>query len=539
MKRKSFNPNNYNDLNNLRNKVIKDVSKLVNLKSKKILEIGCGAGVLTRIISKKYNSSFVYGIDIVKSYVEYCNEKKSKNTFYDNVDFHDIKGTYDSIFCCFALTELLKQNNFNAVLKKISSNLLTDGYVIMIEEFLDDYDNPNDLLGLEIMQELGYRYLNYKDFQKYVDSSEFEIIYTKLYNNKQPILDNHGSKLQIYFENKLNEFDNTRKYNSCEIWDKYKDRIMQIKGIRTYNTSRLVILKKKNNINLKFEKIPNELYLYYSKSIVDENIRYFNDLKIENLTYAFPVKAFPNNDIINLFDDYNFCYDVSNVNEYEMIKKYRKRVFFSDPTGSLQNKKSIRINLVDINSHFGNDYDNKAYEIYHIHISSKKSSLILKKMLSQISKLNYKNAKYLDIGGSYENLSYLDFYLFLNDIRKVVTPKVSIVIEMGSAWFKNAGYLICTVKNINRVRGINYAFVNASRELHAKWSIPFYVNNHIGNSEYIVCGATCYERDLFSHIYQSKIKIGDKLVFKDIEPYSFSFNCSFNGVDKAEVIIDD
>ena len=65
MKKKDFDPNNYNKLNNLRKKIIKDTSSFINMDNKKIIEIGSGNGNFSKLLSKKFNSSYIYGIYIV------------------------------------------------------------------------------------------------------------------------------------------------------------------------------------------------------------------------------------------------------------------------------------------------------------------------------------------------------------------------------------------------------------------------------------------------------------------------------------------
>ena len=71
MKKKDFDPNNYNKLNNLRKKIIKDTSSFINMDNKKIIEIGSGNGNFSKLLSKKFNSSYIYGIDIVSQYIDF------------------------------------------------------------------------------------------------------------------------------------------------------------------------------------------------------------------------------------------------------------------------------------------------------------------------------------------------------------------------------------------------------------------------------------------------------------------------------------
>ena len=78
MKKKDFDPNNYNKLNNLRKKIIKDTSSFINMDNKKIIEIGSGNGNFSKLLSKKFNSSYIYGIDIVSQYIDFS-KKNNKN----------------------------------------------------------------------------------------------------------------------------------------------------------------------------------------------------------------------------------------------------------------------------------------------------------------------------------------------------------------------------------------------------------------------------------------------------------------------------
>ena len=539
MKQKNFNPNNYNKLNNIRKKVLKDLNKNIDLNNKKILEIGCGSGQLSKVVSNTFYGSYIHSIDIVNSYVETARKNKLKNVNFETKNFYDLVGTYDSIIMMYTLTELLKENNLKATFKEFNKKILEDGYLILIEEFEDDYKETNDLIGLKVMKHLGYKYIKYNEFVDTANACGFEIEFTKIYDNKQKKLGIKGSKLQIFYENKLNEFDNTKKYDSEEIWNSVKEIVISNNGMRTYNKSRMVVLKKKNFSKARLENIKKDRFLYFSKKNIEANLLYYLDLNIKNLEFAFPIKTFPHKDVIEIFDKYNFNFDVSNENEMKLIEKYKKKCFYSDPTDVLKDRKSLRLNIRNTHSHFGKNYDGETYEKYHVHISSPKTEKVRDAIINQLSKLNYNDTKYLNIGGGYEQLSYLEILQFLKKIRNIIPENIKIVIEAGSLWFKNSGFLVGRITNINNVRGVKFVFLNISRELHAKWSKPIYINTNVGNNDYIICGNTCYEKDLFAHVHNTDIKIGNKIYFKNIEPYSFGLNSEFNGIKQVEVIIDE
>lgn len=538
MKKRNFDPSNYYKLNNLREKIIREINKHFSLNGKKILEIGTGSGSFSKTLAKNYSNSYIESIDKVSTYIDNINNNY-KNLNVCIKDAFNVSSTYDAVFMVYSLTELLKNEKLENILKMINNLLLTNGILIIADEFTDDYSDDIDLLGLEIMKKLGYRYLTYDYFEKEVLKSNFEIFSTIVYDNKQNSVNMHGTKLQIFYENMLNEYDKNLKYNSDEIWNSFKNKIKDIGGIRTYNKTRLIILRKKDNIIEKFNSIKHTPCLYYSLNRIENNIKYFNDLNIDNLYFAFPVKTFPNTKILDLFYKYNFCYDVSNENEKKIVDKYNTLLFYSDPTNKLKKDNSIRINIKGLNSHFGLSYDGNSYSIYHLHLSTNKDVKTLNKIIETISALDFTETEYLDIGGSYDNLNYLQLYMFLKKIRNIVPDNVKIVLEMGSMWFNNTGYLISSVEFLSKVNGVNFAFINASRDLHAKWSVPLCLNMKSGTNDYVICGPTCYENDLFEHIYNSNVAVGDKLIFKNIEPYSYSFNSSFNGIEKAKVIIDE
>ena len=49
------------------------------MDNKKIIEIGSGNGNFSKLLSKKFNSSYIYGIDIVSQYIDFS--KKNNNNY--------------------------------------------------------------------------------------------------------------------------------------------------------------------------------------------------------------------------------------------------------------------------------------------------------------------------------------------------------------------------------------------------------------------------------------------------------------------------
>lgn len=550
MKRSNFNPKEYETLNNVRKRIIKDFHKKDIFKNKKVLDIGCGTGLFSYELASNYKNVFVHGIDIVGNYIFYANKNnKYNNIKFDNISYEKIDGKYDIITMFLGLTEILKYNNFEKILNKLEKLLTYKGYVIICDEFIDDYSSNQDILGIEIMETIGYKYLNKNEFSDFIDKSNFEIVDTNVYTCKTQTTNFNGSKIKIFYENKLNEFDDTKKNESNEIWENYKNKVIETNGFRTNNLIRVYILRKKdltknNIVNIKTLN-PT---LIYDINMIKENINYYNDLKKEfKIDYLFPVKAFPNKKILEIFKKNCFGFDVSNKNELSLIDdKKGTFIMYSDSTNEIQNKNGIRINIYGehIKSHFGiTDDSRKSYEIVHLHVAESKNKFVLEEMIKNIRTINYDDVKILNIGGGYEELSYQQLRDFIYKIKTIIPKTVKLILEPGSIWFKNSGYLVTKVKKINNLRNIKYVYLNASKELHSKWSIPkiYYVESSEGNSlnniqNYVFCGSTCYEKDIFC-TYKSKIDIKEntKIIFNEIESYSYSWNSSFNGIEKAEV----
>ena len=71
-----------------------------------------------------------------------------------------------------------------------------------------------------------------------------------------------------------------------------------------------------------------------------------------------------------------------------------------------------------------------------------------------------------------------------------------------------------------------------------RWAYPKYISN---NSEkrniktiFYVC--SCCETDTYLETYSNLLQVGDTIIFKNISPYSYQWNTSFNGVDKMEYV---
>lgn len=104
------------------------------LKSKEVIEIGCGTGEFSRLISDKYNSN-VLGTDISVSGIEYANTNyKNTNTKFEVLDVISTEfKTYDLALCSNILEHF--RNPF-VVIDKVLKNCKS--FIILVP-----YDQPN------------------------------------------------------------------------------------------------------------------------------------------------------------------------------------------------------------------------------------------------------------------------------------------------------------------------------------------------------------------------------------------------------------
>lgn len=186
-----------------------------------ILEIGCGTGILTQILSKKYPNSKIIATDISKKML---NVAKSKNYYHDNIEFKIFDGDNDNIetfnqkidFCVSSMTAQWIQN-FDNLVNNITT--LCDFYFTTIgENNFIEWKNCVAQNGHEIKQNthnINCDIKKQKTFkEKFKTPNDFvrHIIKTGASN------DFNNNKLSYSAMKKSLELFNT-KYNNEISWD--------------------------------------------------------------------------------------------------------------------------------------------------------------------------------------------------------------------------------------------------------------------------------------------------------------------------------
>jgi SAM-dependent methyltransferase len=90
--------------------VIDALNKSGIKKGMNCLDVGCGSGDVTRLLSNMVGKSgSVVGIDIEQKYLDYCNKvnkQKNVNFVYDNIIDSKLTGTFDIVFSRFMFVHL-------------------------------------------------------------------------------------------------------------------------------------------------------------------------------------------------------------------------------------------------------------------------------------------------------------------------------------------------------------------------------------------------------------------------------------------------
>lgn len=303
-------------------------------------------------------------------------------------------------------------------------------------------------------------------------------------------------------------------------------------------------------------------------NILKKNIEIIKN-EVTGINLLFPVKCCTNNKVLKIINKNNFGYDISNMNEYNLIKKYLKGNFVSatgplsyellsvkyknmiivaNNLNSFQEGMGLRINFNGNKnfekSRFGIDYKLLSNDIcdkityLHFHNSDKRNEEKCRYIFDELEIIlgKFKNLKTLDIGGHLEDLSFEDGINYLKNIRKIVPNNIEVNAELGDFLFKNTGTLYCEVVDVREDDNVQLVTLNFSKMANQRWAYPYYNDESNNKIKTIFYGCSCCETDTFLETYSKKLKKYDRLQFSNISPYSYQWNIGFNGIEKLKYI---
>lgn len=80
----------------------------IGIKPKKILEVGCGGGILSRKLAMFFPESLIYGVDFDSGHIEYAKDKASSlgldNCIYEVADAHNLPFENEEFEICISHT---------------------------------------------------------------------------------------------------------------------------------------------------------------------------------------------------------------------------------------------------------------------------------------------------------------------------------------------------------------------------------------------------------------------------------------------------
>ena len=187
----------------------------------------------------------------------------------------------------------------------------------------------------------------------------------------------------------------------------------------------------------------------------------------------------------------------------------------------------------------------EALDGLHFHTLCESSSYDLEKTLGEVEKRFGRflpHIKWLNMGGGHlmTRKGYDTEHLIgLLQAFKAKYPNLEIIMEPGSAFAWQTGFLLTTVVDIVENHGIKTAIIDASFTCHMpdclempyKPVIRGAIEPEEGKPVYRIGGNSCLSGDYMGDwFFEQPLKVGDKLIFEDMIHYTIVKTTMFNGI---------
>lgn len=188
----------------------------------------------------------------------------------------------------------------------------------------------------------------------------------------------------------------------------------------------------------------------------------------------------------------------------------------------------------------------------HFHTLCESSSYDLEKTLKQIE-IKFgrflPHIKWLNMGGGHlmtrKGYDCEHLLVLLRDFKSKY-PNLEIIMEPGSAFAWQTGFLLTTVVDIVENKGIKTAIIDASFTCHMPdcLEMPYkpVIRNATdavqGRPTYRIGGNTCLSGDYMGDwSFDSPLQIGDKIIFEDMIHYTIVKTNMFNGISHPSIAL--
>lgn len=173
---------------NLIRRNIFDFEKIIELvpnNAKDILDLGCGNGILSFLLSSKYPNKKIVGSDINKSRIQYLNKtNKEKNLKFIQSDANKFNFKYDVIFCVDLLHHITYKKQ-NELLKSIYEKSKKNTIIIIKDMDKSKYSIRhlfNFLIDIISAKQYPLYYHDKNSFKKLFLKNKFKISQIKYFN---------------------------------------------------------------------------------------------------------------------------------------------------------------------------------------------------------------------------------------------------------------------------------------------------------------------------------------------------------------------
>lgn len=151
--------------------IIQTFSEICMTKNKNVLDVGCGNGYSTLRIAQAFPELHFLGIDYSKNMIKAaCDRLESHSDLKNRVKFivGDIteleKACHDSVYDVIITDRcLINLDSFEAqsyAIAQISQHIITDGFYIAIENFIEGHENMNSARNDVELPEIPVRWHN-------------------------------------------------------------------------------------------------------------------------------------------------------------------------------------------------------------------------------------------------------------------------------------------------------------------------------------------------------------------------------------------
>ena len=181
----------------------------------------------------------------------------------------------------------------------------------------------------------------------------------------------------------------------------------------------------------------------------------------------------------------------------------------------------------------------------HFHTLCESTSFDLERTLQEVEKKFgdlLSQVKWLNMGGGHlmTKKGYDTAHLIsVLHAFKAKYPNLEIIMEPGSAFAWQTGFLLTTVVDIVENKGINTAIIDASFTCHMpdclempyKPAIRYATDAVEGKPLYRIGGNSCLSGDYMGDwSFEKPLKVGDKIIFEDMIHYTIVKTSMFNGI---------